>query len=305
MIDRRTALLAGAGIGSAVLVSGCGNQKRLNQNLPTSHKLREALNGFACNVEMWFSNLDFDARFDAAAALGFKHVEMWFVTMAGREAKALRALCDKAGVSMAQTVCNAPALADLSTHDQFVENTKAAIGEAQILGAPVITVTGHQNVDGVDFETSLVNYQAALERVAPLFADAKIYGAVEPFNPFNHPGHFINGHKEALQIVRDINEPYLGLNWDLFHMQRHEGNLITHLETGADKIVYMQLADSPDRHQPGTGEVNYAPVITRARELGYSGPIGLEFIPKDGNVELAAQQTRNVQSHVNYALGQK
>jgi hydroxypyruvate isomerase len=71
-------------------------------------------------------------------------------------------------------------------------------------------------------------------------------------------------------------------------MQRTNGNLITHLENGFDQVAYVQLADSPGRNQPGTGEVAYEKVLLKLRELGYKGYIGAEFFPKDKNPLQAA-----------------
>lgn len=71
-------------------------------------------------------------------------------------------------------------------------------------------------------------------------------------------------------------------------MQRTNGNLITHLEQGIDQVGYAQVADSPDRFQPSTGEVAYGPVLTRLRELGYNGYIGAECFPKNKDALTAA-----------------
>lgn len=62
-------------------------------------------------------------------------------------------------------------------------------------------------------------------------------------------------------------------------MQRYEGNLIDNLRKGKEHIGYVQIADSPGRNEPSTGEVNYAEVLKTIRQIGYTRPVGLECIP--------------------------
>jgi hydroxypyruvate isomerase len=84
------------------------------------------------------------------------------------------------------------------------------------------------------------------------------------------------------------------LNWDLFHMQRTEGNLIDNLRKGVKWIGYVQFADSPDRHEPSTGEVNYSEVFRVVRELGLPLPLGAECIPQGMDTERAARRLHAV-----------
>ena len=150
-----------------------------------------------------------------------------------------------------------------------------------------MTITGHQNVEGISKSDSLKIYRDHIAAVAPIFEDAEIFAAIEPFNPYDHPGHFIYGSTDAVEIIRSVNSPFIKLNWDLFHMQRHEGELIGNLKRHADTICYVQLADTPDRGQPGTGDVNYANVIRQVHAGGYDRPIGLELWAQDKDYDRA------------------
>lgn len=282
----RRQVLKGAALGGAALGAAACAKTDATAALSFTQK-KKLLSGFAVNLEMWWSALSFEERFVKAAEAGFSHVEFWFVGAWERKASELATLAKSAGVSTAQTVCSAPALADRAAHSAYLDAVKSAIEEAQILGAPIVTVTGHQNVEGMTRAAAVSAYRDAIEKAAPLWEQAKIICAVEPFNPYDHPGHFINGYEDAYKICADINSDYVKMNWDLFHMQRAQGNVIGNMRTGADQIGYMQLADSPDRHQPGTGEMDYVNVIREARALGYLGPIGLECRPKESDDERA------------------
>jgi hydroxypyruvate isomerase len=140
----------------------------------------------------------------------------------------------------------------------------------------------------------MARLRGAYESALPLAEAAGKILLLEPFNEFNHPGHFIYGSPEALEICRAVDSPHLKLNWDLFHMQRHEGELVQRLRDGIDQIAYFQVADAPDRHQPGTGEVNYEYVFAEARKAGYKGYFGLECWPKDGDNEQAVKDVRAI-----------
>ena len=112
---------------------------------------------------------------------------------------------------------------------------------------------------------------------------------IEPFNPVDHGLNILNGSKEALAICREINSPMIKINWDFYHMQLTEGALITHLKNGYDQVGYLQLADTPGRFQPGTGELNYRAILKAAWDLGYRDYVGVECRTQ-GTPEEALQQ---------------
>jgi hydroxypyruvate isomerase len=255
---------------------------------------RRLLSGFALNVESWYADIPFEARFDKAAQDGFSHVEFWFIDSWDRKASDLAKLAKDAGVKISQIVGDAPALAKRESRSEFIENCKRAIENAQQLETEIVTITGHQDVEGVSKAESLKVYADHMAAAAPIFEDAKTFAAIEPFNPYDHPGHFVYGSADAVEIVQSVTSPFLKLNWDLFHMQRHEGELIGNLKRHAETICYVQLADTPDRGQPGTGDVNYTTVLKQVRAGGYKRPIGLELWAKNKDYDQAISDILNL-----------
>jgi len=270
------------GLGAAGLAACAAPAADLNPQ-----QRRAALSCFALNVESWYADTPFEARFDRAARDGFSSIEFWFIDSWDRKASKLAKLAKDAGVRIAQIVGDAPELARTDVRDEFLENCKRAVENAKRLGCDIVTLTGHQIVEGVTAEQSLKSYQDHMAAAAPIFEDAKVFAAIEPFNPYDHPGHFIYGSSQAVKIVRAISSAFLKLNWDLFHMQRHEGELIGNLKRHNDVIGYVQIADTPDRAQPGTGDINYAAVLKQVRAGGYQRPIGLELWAKNKNYDQA------------------
>jgi len=76
-----------------------------------------------------------------------------------------------------------------------------------------------------------------------------------------------------------VGEPNVRFQYDCYHMQRMEGQLIDTLTKNLEWIGHVQLADVPGRHEPGTGEVNYANVLAALEGAGYDGFVGLEYRP--------------------------
>ena len=100
---------------------------------------------------------------------------------------------------------------------------------------------------------------------------------LEPMNiRVDHKGHCLYGSPAAVRICREVNSPMVKINWDLYHMHISEGDLCGHLKEGFDQVGYLQLADHPGRHEPGTGEIYYPRVLREAYDLGYRDYVGLE-----------------------------
>ena len=57
-----------------------------------------------------------------------------------------------------------------------------------------------------------------------------------------------------------------------------------------DRIGHIHVADVPGRHEPGTGELNYANIFKAIQGAGYRGFVGLEYVPS-GDSAQALRQT--------------
>ena len=73
--------------------------------------------------------------------------------------------------------------------------------------------------------------------------------------------------------------PNVFMQYDIYHAQREEGDLVNTLRKHIDKIGHIQIADNPGRHQPGTGEINYPFIFKEIDAAGYRGHVGLEYVP--------------------------
>jgi hydroxypyruvate isomerase len=263
----------------------------LNTPATAATDTRMALKPFACNLDTWFTDTPFAGRFALAAKVGFTQVEFWPVRRAKNEesmdATKARALLDANGLTLTQYAPAAPNFSDPANHDALTAMIREAIADSAILGCKAITLVGHHVVDGMSREAMLSGYTAGLMRIAPLLEQAGLMALVEPFNTVNHQGHLLNGSRPATAMLRAVKSPMIKLQWDFYHMQLEDGDLIEKFTAGIDQVGYVQLGDVPGRHQPGTGEVNHVNQLKAIRAAGYKGPMGLEYYPLDNDYKRA------------------
>ena len=122
---------------------------------------------------------------------------------------------------------------------------------------------------------------------AALAQPAGVELLIEPINPRDMPGYFLNRQDEAHAIVDEVGNPALKVQMDLYHCQIVEGDVSMKLRKYlAEKSVgHIQIASVPARNEPDQGELNYDYVLDLIDELGFDGWIGCEYRPKGGTSE--------------------
>ncbi len=237
---------------------------------------------FAVNVEMWWRKLPFLERVKQVAALGFPAIEFW--PYEGKDLDALHRTCQELNLAIAQFTAwgFVPGMNDPKHHERLVKKIGEACQVAKKINCPMMTVVGGNDQPGMTQEQMHDNIIRGLKLVAPIAEDNQIMLILEPMNiRVDHKGHCLYGSTDAVRICREVNSPMVKINWDLYHMQLSEGDLCGRLRDGFDQMGYLQLADSPGRQEPGTGEIYYPRVLREAYELGYRGFVGLECNPTE------------------------
>jgi len=118
-----------------------------------------------------------------------------------------------------------------------------------------------------------------LRYAAPELAKAGIKLLAEPVNNRDIPGFYLHRTAQALAIIDEVGSDNLFVQYDIYHAQRMEGELIATLEKNLARIAHVQLADNPGRHEPGTGEIHYGNVFAALDRIGYAGWVGCEYKP--------------------------
>jgi hydroxypyruvate isomerase len=159
-----------------------------------------------------------------------------------------------------------------------------AIEYAKAAGCPRLNALAGVAPEGVAREKLFETLVANLRFAADQLAAAKLQLLTEPVNPRTVPGFFLNSSQHGIEAIDAAGSPNLKLQYDIFHMQIVEGDLAKTIERLLPRIGHLQLADVPDRHEPGTGEINFDFLLAHIDRLGYQGWIGCEYLPKGDTV---------------------
>lgn len=291
--NRRTFLGSTAALASlsALGESALGQQERQPEDL--SRLGRTPHTRFAVNIEMWWRNIPFLQRIEQAARLGFPAVEFW--PWRGKDINAIAAACRRHNIEIAQFTAwgFTPGLNDPRNHEAFEREVRESLEIARRLNCRLMTVVGGNDIRGMTQQQMHQNIITGLRRAAPHAERAGVTLILEPMNiRVDHAGHCLYGSEPTIRIIREVGSRNVKINWDLYHMQITEGDLCGHLRQGYPHIGYVQLADTPGRHEPGTGEVHYPRVLKQLHDLGYRGFLGLECTPARDEVTAARAVNR-------------
>jgi hydroxypyruvate isomerase len=243
---------------------------------------------FSVNIEMWWKDRPIIERIDRAADLGFPAVEFWEWPEKDIDAVANKAQSRGMVVSNFTGYGFRPGLNDPTLHDQLATAIEESCEVAKKLNAPLMTVVGGDDLPGMTQDEMHRHIITGLQIAAPVAERYQVMLALEPMNiRVDHKGHCLYGSPDAVRICREVDSPYVKINWDLYHMQISEGDLCGRLREGWDQVGYLQIADHPGRNEPGTGEIHYNRILKEAYDLGYRGYVGLECWPLGDEVEAA------------------
>ena len=239
----------------------------------------------AANLSMMFNEHEFLDRFAAAAAAGFKGVEFLFPY--AWPAEQIAEKLNAAGLT--QALFNMPP-GDWDAGDrgmgciaerrgEFQDGVGKAIAYAKALNCKTIHAMAGIAPVGATRDALTQTYVENLKFAAAECAKEGLTVVIEPINSRDMPGFFINTSKQGLDILAEVGAANAMLQYDIYHMQIMEGDLAPTIAANLPMIGHMQLADTPGRHEPGSGEINYNFLLPEIDRLGYSGWIGCEYRP--------------------------
>ncbi len=241
---------------------------------------------FCANLSMLYTEHEFLDRFAAAAKDGFKGIEYHFPYAYPKD----QILEKLKAHRQVQVLFNLPpgnwekgerGLACLPGRvGEFQEGVGKALDYARTLGCRQLNclagiVPADARSDSVH-QTFIDNLKFAAQAAAA----EKVRLLVEPINQYDMPGFYLCGVGMARWIIDEVGSNNLFIQYDLYHQQRSEGELVANFQRHQDHIKHIQLADNPGRHEPGTGEINYPYVFTEIDVAGYEGWVGCEYKPK-------------------------
>ena len=241
---------------------------------------------FAANLTWLFTELPLPERFAAAAAAGFRAVEI--LDPYAHPALEIAARCTAAGLAM--VLVNAPAgeaakgergLAGLPGREaDFDASIERAISYAEAFHCTQLHVMAGLLHHGATRATYVANLKRAAARVTKVGMTI----VIEPINRRDVPGYFLNTLDEARSVIHEVAAANLGLQFDLYHRQMVAGDVVAAIREFASITRHMQLANPPDRGEPDAGELDYRYLFDVIDRSGFKGHIGCEYKPRTTTV---------------------
>jgi hydroxypyruvate isomerase len=240
---------------------------------------------FAANLTMLFTELPFLDRFEAAAKAGFKAVEFLFPYP-----YAVAELKDRLTANgLTLVLHNLPAgdwdagergIACLPERaGEFREGVAKAIDYGTALGVPQLNCLAGKAPAGVADAVLRETFVGNLRYAAAELKKAGLKLLMEPINTYDIPRFYLNRTAQAIALIDEVGSDNLFVQYDIYHAQRMEGELIATMQKHLSRIAHIQLADNPGRNEPGTGEIHYGNVFKALDRMGYTGWIGCEYKP--------------------------
>jgi hydroxypyruvate isomerase len=243
---------------------------------------------FPLSVMLWtvWNDLPFEQRLAKVAEAGYHNVELvgeyakWSDADFNRANDARKRL----GIAFDATAGLHNGIGDPGVLDTFLAELKQALTPMEKLDCPSMIVLSGNVVEGLSRQAQHASCIEGLKRAAAMIEGKQIAGQpvrllLECIDPEENPHYFLQSAAEAIDIVRAVNHPQVQFLYDLFHEQIAEGNLIEKLEKHIDVIGLIHVADVPGRHEPGTGEINYANIYRKLAGLKYKHVVAMEFLP--------------------------
>jgi hydroxypyruvate isomerase len=246
---------------------------------------------FSANLSFLFKDVPFPERFRRAADFGFRGVEFFWPGV--EELDAVAREVQETGLEVALFNFDAGDMAagdrglagDPDRAAEFRANVPVALELAARIGCPRLNALVGVHRPGLELEAQL---EVARENVAWAAERARAQGAtimIEPINGYDNGDVLLETSSDAIAFIDSVGADNVQLQYDVYHMQRVEGNLAETISSLLPRIGHVQIADPPSRGEPGTGEVNFGFVLGLLDRSGYGGWVGLEYNPSTSTTE--------------------
>jgi hydroxypyruvate isomerase len=240
---------------------------------------------FSANLGFLFTEVPEIERIAAAAAAGFKAVEMhWPYQVPAAEMRSALSRSQVSMLGLNTPVGNAAAGdfglgALLGREAEFQQALDQAVSYGHAIGAAAVhCMSGMVTPDAASAaERTLV---ANLTLAADKAAQADMTVLIEPINHRDKPGYFLHTIEQAASIIDQVGRRNVKIMFDCYHTQIMQGDLTRRLKDHLDLIGHVQIAAVPSRAEPDEGEIDYRDICRSLDRLGYSGWIGAEYKPR-------------------------
>ena len=246
---------------------------------------------FSASLLTMFTELDFLDRFEAVAQSGFKGVEMLhpYPYDKGQLAETVNSNeLSVVGFCLPGGDFDAGEVGIACLHDrvdEFQEAVGLGIEYAKVLGCQQVVCLSGLVPEGADADLLRETFVSNLRFASAELGKAGVRLMIEPVSTRQRPTIYLQTSAQALSVIEEVRSDNLYIEYDVYHMQVMEGDLAITVQDNLGLISHIQIADSPGRHEPGTGEINYTFLLDFLDRIGYDRWVGCEYVPAAGTVE--------------------
>ncbi len=240
---------------------------------------------FAANLSLLFTEYPLLERFAAARRAGFERVEIQFPYSLSLDSVRDALLRNELKLEL----INIPA-GDLSAGEiglacvpgreaEFAEGLEQCIRWALELGVPRINCLAGKTPSSASAKAIAETLAHNLKLANRRCGESGLKLMIEAINTDDIEGFYLHHSQQVLSLINELELDHSFLQYDVYHMQKMEGNLISTLQCNRDRIGHIQIADVPGRHEPGTGEIHFANLFKALEAMGYTDIVSLEYKP--------------------------
>lgn len=160
--------------------------------------------------------------------------------------------------------------------EKFLSQVKESVEVAKRCGAKYMVAVPGLMTPGLDTNYQKAYVLEALRRATDILAPHNLVLTLETLNFRDHPNQLLPDPATIYAMIKGVNSPACKMQFDIYHVQIHCGNIIPNLDLSWDEIGYLQIGDNPGRKEPTTGEINYKNVFKHIYKKGFKGILGME-----------------------------
>ena len=243
------------------------------------------------HIDLMYTELPYEERFAAAKKDGFDAIEFYVEGWEDKDLPRIRQLLEENEIAISAATGATPfSMCDPLQKDDYVGHIRKLVAACKVIGCPMLMCHSNLLDPETDYAAKVLPYDYSyttkisamfdvLKTIAPICAEAGVTVTLEPLSELAHPGYFMHDYEICADLVRAVNEPNIKGLFDCYHEYIGNGNLSASLTKHIDTIGHVHIADSPGRHEPGTGDINYRNVLKTLAQLPYDGYVAFEFYP--------------------------
>lgn len=234
-------------------------------------------------IPCFFSGMDFCDAIRKVKELGFDAAETY--NWKDLDLEKVRKTCEETGVELLSMCTTEFNMTDPAKREIWLSGLQESCAAAKKAGVKrLITQVGQDT--GAERAVQHDSIVAALKEARPILEESGVIIMIEPLNTYvNHPGYYLWSSREAFDIIREVNHPFVKVVYDIYHQQIMEGNIIPSITQNLDCIAHLHSAGHPGRHELQFGENDYHVIFEAVDKAGYTGACGLEYGPTMDSVE--------------------